>query len=213
MGLTLYYLPEGPPSRGVLFLIRYLNLDVELKLCRTYMEEHKDPNYMKMNPCHTVPVLVDGDLVLIDSQAIGIYLIEQYGSKSNLFGADVKERALINQRLFFNSNLFDEVKHLVAPIIYEGQKKLDDKQLAKVMEMIGFMETFLEKSTFIALDKVTVADMYLVNNILSFLHLGFDFSKFKKILAWVDRMRPLTGFKECDDGAIALSKLVLPKLQ
>lgn len=169
MSPTIYYMTEGPPSRGVLFLIRYLNLDVQLKLCRTYLNEHKDPNYLKLNPTHTVPVLEDNGLVLIDSQAIAIYLVEQYGTKSNLFGNSVKERALITQRLFFNSNLFDEVKHLLAPIIYGDVHKFDEKTLVKIYEMLGFLETFLKENAYVAAKFVTIADFFLVNNVISFM--------------------------------------------
>lgn len=169
MSPTIYYMPEGPPSRGVLFLIRYLNLHVQLKLCRTYLNEHKDPNYLKLNPTHTVPVLEDNGLVLIDSQAIAIYLVEQYGTKSNLFGNSVKERALITQRLFFNSNLFDEVKHLLAPIIYGDVHKFDEKTLVKIYEMLGFLETFLKENAYAAAKFVTIADFFLVNNVISFM--------------------------------------------
>lgn len=133
------------------------------------MNEHMDPNYLKLNPTHTVPVLEDNGLVLIDSQAIAIYLVEQYGAKSNLFGNSVKERALITQRLFFNSTLFDEVKHLLAPIIYEDVHKYDEKTLAKIYEMLGFLEIFLKETSYVAGTFVTIADFFLVNNVISFM--------------------------------------------
>lgn len=167
MSPILYYMPEGAPSRGVLFLIRYLKLDVQLKLCRTYKDEHKDLAYLKMNPAHTVPVLDDNGLILVDSQAIAVYLIEQYASKTNLFGNSVKERALVLQRLFFNSSFFDEIKRLVKPIIYGDVHKYDQIILKTVFETIELLDLFLKDQDFVAGKYVTIADFFIVNNIIT----------------------------------------------
>lgn len=162
-----------------------------------------------------------------------MYLIEQYGTKSNLFGNSVKERALISQRLFFNSNLFDEVKHLLVPVIYGDASKFDEKTLSRIYEMLEFLECFLKTQEYVAGKFVTIADFFLVNNVISFKvscvtcmsfyilfssffltkHLGMDLTKLKHVNDWVLRMKVLTGFAECDEGSVALSKLVLPKLK
>ena len=42
--------------------------------------EHKSPKYLKLNPFGQVPVLVDGDIIVRDSQAILIYLAQQYNT-------------------------------------------------------------------------------------------------------------------------------------
>lgn len=167
-------MPEGAPSRGVLFLIRYLKLDVQLKLCRTYMNEHKDLAFLKMNPGHTVPVLDDNGLILVDSQAIGVYLIEQYGQKTNLFGNSVKERALVLQRLFLNATLFEQLKFLLAPIIYEGVHKYDQKTLTKVFETIELLDLLLKDHDFVAGKYVTIADFFIVNNIITLMVSHFN---------------------------------------
>lgn len=160
-------MPEGSPSRGVLFLIRYLKLDVKLKLCRTYMNEHKDLAFLKLNPGHTVPVLDDNGLILVDSQAIGVYLVEQYGHKTNLFGNSVKERALVLQRLFFNATFFEQIKFLVAPILYEGVHKYDEKKLSMIFETVQLLDVLLKDHDFVAGKYVTLADFFIVNNIIT----------------------------------------------
>lgn len=167
MSPILYYMPEGAPSRGVLFLMRYLNLDVQLKLVRTYKAEHKEPAFLKMHPGATVPVLDDNGLILVDSQAIGVYLVEQYGQKTNLFGNSVKERALVLQRLFFNASFFDEIKQLVGPVIYDGVQKYDPKILKKIFEKIELLDVYLKDQDFVAGKYVTIADFFIVNNIIT----------------------------------------------
>uniref|UniRef100_A0A336LYT5 glutathione transferase n=1 Tax=Culicoides sonorensis TaxID=179676 RepID=A0A336LYT5_CULSO len=213
MSPILYYMPEGAPSRGVLFLIRYLKLDVQLKLVRTYMNENMDPAYLKLNPAHTVPTLEDNGLILTDSQAIGMYLVEQYAAKTNLFGNSVRERALITQRMFFNSTLFYETRNLLAPIIYGNVQKYDENIIKKIFDKLEFLNIFLKDQDYVAGKYVTIADFFIVNNIITLMNLNMDLTKFTNITEWVSRMKPLTGFVECEQGAISVAKMILSKLK
>lgn len=59
-----------------------------------------------MNPQHTIPTLVDDDgFVLWDSHAIMPYLVSKYGKDDSLYPKDLKKRAVIDQRLHFDSNV------------------------------------------------------------------------------------------------------------
>lgn len=42
---------------------------------------HKQPEFLALNPFGQVPLLVDGDTILADAQAILVYLARQYGSQ------------------------------------------------------------------------------------------------------------------------------------
>lgn len=49
-----------------------------------------------------MPTLVDGDFVLWDSHAIGPYLATAYGKNDSFYPADPKEKAVVDQRLYFD---------------------------------------------------------------------------------------------------------------
>lgn len=59
--------------------------------------------YFKINPQHCVPTLVDGDFSMWESRAIGSYLVRTYGKDDSLYPSDVKQKAVVDQRLFFDA--------------------------------------------------------------------------------------------------------------
>lgn len=51
-------------------LIRKLELNVEVKFVNLGAGEQNEPEFLKLNPLHQVPVLVDGKFALTESRAI-----------------------------------------------------------------------------------------------------------------------------------------------
>lgn len=79
--------------------------------------EHLSEEYLKINPQHTVPTLIDDGKTLWDSHAINTYLIGKYAKDDSLYPNDLYQRALINQRLFFDcSVLFTGIAGIVVSI-------------------------------------------------------------------------------------------------
>lgn len=100
MVCTLYYIHGGPPSEAVLLLIKHLDLkNVVLRPVEMFKGEHLTPEFLEMNPGHTIPFLKDGDFILSESRAILQYLVEAYAPESNVLGRFAKKRAKIQQML------------------------------------------------------------------------------------------------------------------
>ncbi|PPD68626.1 hypothetical protein GOBAR_DD34499 [Gossypium barbadense] len=58
--------------------------------------EHKDPEFLKLQPFGTIPVTEDGDYVLYESRAIIRYYAEKYKSQgTDLLGKIVEERGQV----------------------------------------------------------------------------------------------------------------------
>ncbi|KAL3287371.1 hypothetical protein HHI36_001845 [Cryptolaemus montrouzieri] len=70
--------------------------------CQFKEKEQLKDEYLKINPQHTVPTLVDGDFILWDSHAIGTYLADTYGKNDSFYPKDLRRRALVDQRLNFD---------------------------------------------------------------------------------------------------------------
>lgn len=59
----------------------------------------------QLNPQHTVPTLDDNGIVLWDSHAINVYLVTKYGKDDSLYPKDFFKRAIVDQRLHFDSGV------------------------------------------------------------------------------------------------------------
>lgn len=101
MSPILYHNALSPPSRTALLTIRNLGLEVEVKVIDTYKGEQNTPEYLKINPQHQVPVYVDDDFILTESRAIACYLASS--AKSKLYPLDLKKRAFVDSRLYFDA--------------------------------------------------------------------------------------------------------------
>ncbi len=76
--MQLYHFPSPNPQK-VTFALKELGLDCELIPVDLSKGAQKQPEFLAVNPFGRVPVLVDGDLTLPESQAILAYLGEKTG--------------------------------------------------------------------------------------------------------------------------------------
>ncbi len=70
--MILYHFPTSPFARRVRLVLAHKGLTAELRDARALPEHRAEVN--RLNPTHTVPVLVDGERVIVDSTAIAHYL-------------------------------------------------------------------------------------------------------------------------------------------
>ena len=75
--MQLHYYP-GNASFLPHVLLNEIGAHFELHLVDRTRQAHKSPDYLKLNPNGLIPVLVDGDLVLYETAAICLYLIERF---------------------------------------------------------------------------------------------------------------------------------------
>jgi glutathione S-transferase len=73
--LTLHYYP-GNASLTPHMLLEELGVPFQLELVDRAKSAHKTPEYLKLNPNGLIPVLVDGDLVLYETAAICLHLVD-----------------------------------------------------------------------------------------------------------------------------------------
>jgi glutathione S-transferase len=97
--MKLYHFPSPNPQK-VTFALKELGLDCELVPVDLAKGEQREAAFRAVNPFGRVPVLVDGDLMLAESQAILAYLGEKTG---RLWPTSAAERADALKWLFYLS--------------------------------------------------------------------------------------------------------------
>lgn len=86
----------------VLLAIRNLGLDIEIRFLDIYKGEQNTLEFLRINPLHQVPTLVHDGFILTESRAIMMYLASL--ADSPLYPKnDLKKRALVDSRLFFDA--------------------------------------------------------------------------------------------------------------
>jgi glutathione S-transferase len=90
--MQLHYAP-GNASMTPHMLLEELGVPFELKLVDRDNGAHKSPEYLKMNPNGLIPVLVDGDLVLYETAAIVLHLVDMHPAAALAPAVGTPERA------------------------------------------------------------------------------------------------------------------------
>lgn len=181
-------------------LCKGLGVKVNIKKLDLEKNEHLTPEFLKLNPLHTVPTIVKDDLVLFESRAILAYLAEKYGENDKLFPKDPQKRAVVNQRLFFDlGTLYKCALDYYVPILM-FKKEGDPDNLKKMEESIKFLDIFLENSKYAAGNDITIADYSIFPGISLFSVVGFDYLKYKNVSRWFNLCKKtMKGIEENDE--------------
>src|SRR5215467_11998241 len=103
--MKLYHNPLSPNVRRVRLTAAVLGVQLEEKRLDFAKGEHKNPEYLALNPNGAVPTLVDGDFVLTESRAIMQYLASTK-PESGLLPRDERARADVTRWQFWDSSHF-----------------------------------------------------------------------------------------------------------
>jgi glutathione S-transferase len=90
---ALYYFP-GNASLLPHMMLREIGAPLELRLVDRSKNAQKSPEYLKLNPNGRIPVLIDGDLVMYETAAIALHLIERHPEAGLAPAPGTRERSL-----------------------------------------------------------------------------------------------------------------------
>jgi len=197
--MKLYYFPSPNPQK-VRFAQLELGIDCEMIPVDLTKREQRNAEFLALNPCGRVPVLVDGDLTLWESHAILGYLGDKTGK---LWPTSPAGRADAMRWLFYLSThvsppatelAFNRiaVKLTGAPAdeaaIARGEKALPD--------LIAIIEGQLAKNKWMLGDDFTLVDCAYGPTLNVIEKAGLSYDPFPKTRAYLDAIRARPAYKE-----------------
>ena len=101
--IELHYFP-GNASMVPHIVLEELGVPFTLKLVDRTANAHKAADYLRMNPNGLIPVLVDGDLVLYETAAICLHLVDSHPGAGLAPALGTRERAHFYKWLVWMTN-------------------------------------------------------------------------------------------------------------
>lgn len=191
--LRLYrFLLSGHAHRVELFL-SLLGLPVELVDVDLPKGEHKQAAFLSLNPLGQVPVLVDGDLVLADSNAILVYLATKYADEQWL-PRDPEGAARVQRFLSLAAGELARGPAAARLVKVFGAPLDRDAAHAIATRLFAFLETHLANQPFLAAPVPTIADVAAYSYIAHAPEGGITLDDYPHIRAWLARFESLPGF-------------------
>ncbi|KAH7957617.1 hypothetical protein HPB52_020803 [Rhipicephalus sanguineus] len=205
MPAILYNLPGSPPCGFVRSLAKHLGVELTLKDLDFAKKEHLSEEYLKINPFHKVPTLVEEDgFIVYERQvyrallnAIAYHLLRKYAPESDLYPECYKERARIDQCLAaVASTIQPHQLMFFRPRFWENKKPTEEEVTSFEENVLKGLQ-YLVTDKFATGDKLTLADLCLVANLAISLENGSaDASKFPKLAAYYERVKPELAYFE-----------------
>jgi glutathione S-transferase len=206
--MKLYTFPPSPNARKTAAVVAHLGLtDVEHALVRLHKGEHRQPDYLAINPMGKVPALRDGDLMLWESNAICQYLADRAG-ETPFFPRDPKVRADIARWLFWEAGTWSPVidvftnENVRKPML--GMGVADPAKLASAEErfrpLADLLNDRLAGRKFLLGDDVTLAD-FVVAGAATYMERGkIPVHDYPNVKAWWDRLNALEAWSSTMPG-------------
>ena len=203
--LKLYRHPLSGHSHRVELALSLLGLPYELIDVDLLKGAHKQPEFLKLNPFGQVPVLVDGDVTLHDSNAILVYLANTYDADRVWLPRDAKGQAEVQVWLSAAAGPIAFGPATARLITVFGAKRDPQDAIARAHALLAVMEARLAAQPFLAARTPTLADVAGYSYISAAPEGNVDLAPFPAVRAWLARIEALPGFVPLQKTRVGLA--------
>lgn len=164
-----------------------------------------EPSFLALNPTAMVPVLVDGDFVLWESNAICRYLAARDGG-SALLPADPQQRALAEQWMDWQATEFNNAwRYAFMALVRNSPAHQDraqiDASIAQWNRHAGILDQHLARGgRFVAGAAFTVADIAIGLSLLRWQRAPITHPHFSALDAYLARLAQRPSFEGSTSG-------------
>lgn len=202
--LTLYRHPLSGHAHRVELMLSLLSLPYKTIDIDLAAGEQRSASFLAKNLFGQVPVLVDQEKTIADSNAILVYLASRYGD-GYWYPEDLMARVEIQRWFSAAAGLlaFGPARARVAVVFGMAVNKEDAFALSK--RLLDVMEQHLSERAFLATDHITVADVSLYTYVAHAPEGHVDLSPYKHVQAWLKRVEAQPGFVAMQATDVALA--------
>ncbi|MGB5960872.1 MAG: glutathione S-transferase family protein [Coleofasciculaceae cyanobacterium] len=188
--LKLYYSPTSPNSRRIWIALLEKGLEFELVEINLIDNEQFKPEFLKLNPFHQVPILLDDGFNVVESLAILDYLEAKYPIPS-LMPTEAKAMATVRMVALATDN---ELMPAIAPLfgiflgLPTGEFEKIEQAKQQVSVVLTFFEHLLGDNPFFGGEHLTLAEVAAGTVITQLYNLEISLSDYPKLNAWSERL-------------------------
>ncbi|KGY13245.1 glutathione S-transferase [Vibrio tubiashii] len=192
--IKLYWHPLSGHAHRAQMLIHILGLEHELIVVDLIAGEQRQPEFLALNPFGQVPVLVDGETVIFDSNAILVYLATMYDKQKKWLPDSPKERAQIEQFLSLAAcRLAGSVAKLRAANLFN--RSIDSDALTKEANtLFAQLDGYQRNRQWLVGEQPSIADLALYTYIKLAPEGGVSLEHYPDLQAWIRRVEALPDF-------------------
>ncbi|XP_072037450.1 glutathione S-transferase theta-3-like [Amphiura filiformis] len=199
MGLDIYCFIGSPPSRSTVMFVKLNQIEYNEKQVDILKGEQNTPEYLALNPRHTVPVMDEDGFVIWESAAIVKYLAGKYQTSDHWYPSDPQQRAKVDEVLEWRHH---NIRKCVSGVFYNIKLKpifgmpaiTPEEAVGKYRDLddslITLEHQFLKDQQFLCGDEISIADLFIANEVFQATLCEKDiFENHPKFRAWMDRVR------------------------
>jgi glutathione S-transferase len=192
--ITLYGVPLSGHCHRVALLLSMLDLPYTSVDAPASLRQ--SDRFLKLNPLGQIPVLVDGDLVLADSNAILVYLVKRYAPGSHWLPEDAILAAHVQRWLSIAAG---EVRYGPASArmttLWNMPGEVDPALAAHIAHrLFRMMDAHLAERSFLVGPDASIADLACYSYIAHAPEGRISLDAYPAIRAWLARVEALPRF-------------------
>ncbi len=191
--IELYEFALSGNCHKVRLMLGLLGLSYHSTAVNSSLREHKSPEFLSMNPFGQVPVIKDGDAVIRDSQAILVYLAQQYGGEQ-WWPTDATTSGHIVAWLATAANEMARGPNALR-LHHKFGRDIDlDNAQQNTRTLLSIINERLACHEWIATAAPSIADVALYPYIALAPEGKVDLSPYPSVLTWMRRIQALPGY-------------------
>lgn len=188
-----YHFPLSGHSHRVQLMLSLLELPVEEVFVDLAKGAHKTPQFLAINAFGQVPVIDDDGVVLADSNAILVYLVNKYG-KGRWLPSDPIGAARVQRWLSAAAGPIHAGPATARLITVFGAAYNAEDVIARSHNVLKVVDQELSASPYLAGDAPTIADISAYTYIAHAPEGNVSLEGYPHVQAWLARIEALPGF-------------------